>query len=181
MIYNMHKRGFTLIETLVAVLLLVTSVAGPLTIAARSLLAAAAAKEQITAFYLAQDAIEFVRYARDTNQLKGSTVNWIDGGGTGISLNACVTTVNAAGCRFDSTQGAAPVGCGATACPVMQYSTSLYRYVYSGGVATPFTRTVTISASPATERTVTATVSWRGSGGNTRQVVIEEHIFDWQP
>ena len=50
-------RGFTLIETLIAVLILTTAIAGPLTIASKGLTATLVAKDQISAFYLAQDAV----------------------------------------------------------------------------------------------------------------------------
>ena len=51
------KKGFTLIETLVAVSLLTVAIVAPMTLTARSLSAAYYARDQITAFHLAQEAI----------------------------------------------------------------------------------------------------------------------------
>src|SRR3990167_9485995 len=82
------KRGFSLIETLVAVLLLATAITGPLTIASKSFLVATVAKDQVTAFYLAQDAVEYVRFARDSNKLSGS--DWLSG--SVVDLDNCVST-----------------------------------------------------------------------------------------
>jgi prepilin-type N-terminal cleavage/methylation domain-containing protein len=71
-----QARGFTLVETLVAVLLLTVAIAGPLTIISKSLITALVAKDQVTAFFLAQDAVEYVRFVRDTNKLQDSA--WRD-------------------------------------------------------------------------------------------------------
>ena len=88
----LKKKGFTLIETLVAILILTTAIAGPLTIASRGLNAALIAKDQTTASYLAQDAIEYVRAVRDTNRLLGG--DWLTGaGGSGAitNLSGCIS------------------------------------------------------------------------------------------
>ena len=68
-------KGFTLIETLVAILLLSSAIAGPMTIAARGLYASTIVRNEVTAYYLAQDAMEYIRYARDSNSLTGS--DWL--------------------------------------------------------------------------------------------------------
>ncbi|MEK7156326.1 MAG: prepilin-type N-terminal cleavage/methylation domain-containing protein, partial [Patescibacteria group bacterium] len=61
--------GFTLVETLVAVMLLSVAVVAPMSLAARSLGSAYYARDQITAFYLAQEAIEALRSIRDSQIL----------------------------------------------------------------------------------------------------------------
>src|SRR3989344_5315664 len=81
--------GFTLIETLVAVTVLVAAIAGPLTIASRGLASANLARDQLIANFLAQEAIEFVRNTRDENVLRGS--DWLAG------LGSC----SAQGCEID--------------------------------------------------------------------------------
>jgi prepilin-type N-terminal cleavage/methylation domain-containing protein len=62
------RRGFSMIETLVAITMLTLAVTAPLTLAGQGLIAANYAKDQVTAFNLAQEAIELVRFHRD-NQL----------------------------------------------------------------------------------------------------------------
>lgn len=59
-----NKNGFTVVETLVAVTILMISIAGPLTVANKGLLAAVNAKDQMIASYLAQDAMEYVKNAK---------------------------------------------------------------------------------------------------------------------
>ncbi len=64
---NTENKGFTIIETLVAITILMVAITGPLTISQRGLTNAVFARDQLVATYLAQDALEFVHYARDWN------------------------------------------------------------------------------------------------------------------
>ena len=59
------SRGFTLIETLVAVSLLAVVIVAPMSLTTQSLSSAYYARDQMTAFHLAQEAIESVRSVRD--------------------------------------------------------------------------------------------------------------------
>jgi len=171
-------RGFTLIETLVAVLLLVSAIAGPLTLAAKGLSAALIARDQMVAFYLAQDAVEYVRYVRDSNKLSSAPSGWLAG------LSLCIGT---SGCTIDPTSGTI-AACG-TSCPyLLKYDDGANHKYFtydSQGTQTPqrFLRTITL-ASPAggggTEEILTVSVSWRAQSGVTRAIVVRENILDWQ-
>ncbi len=174
-------KGFTLIEMLVAVSILTTAIAGPLTIASKSLTSAMVAKDQVTAFLLAQDAVEYIRFVRDSNKLKGA--DWLTGAGgsaSGIDLTSCKSS---SGCYVDSTEHApsAPQACGAT-CDVLQYSTAQGRYTYSTTNTAPtiYTRTVTMTSLFDYEAKLTVVVAWKDTGSNTRSVTVTENIFDWQ-
>lgn len=200
MINNMHRlrtlfaqvskrvRGFTLIETLVAVLLLVASIAGPLTLAAKGLSAAQVSRDQMIAFFLAQDAVEYVHYVRDSNKLAGTS--WLAGSGAPeTDLTRCVGGV---GCTIDpfasqATQKIVP--CLGTCDPIKKKTngTSVYFTYDSTGVQTPqqFRRTVTLTPPPGAmsitnEAVLTVAVSWRAQSGVTRTISIRESIFDWQ-
>ncbi len=75
-----NQKGFTIIETLVAITILMISIAGPLTIAQKSLMAAIYAKDQVTASYLAQDLMEDIKNNRDNYILSngvGSLPTWV--------------------------------------------------------------------------------------------------------
>lgn len=62
-------KGFTLVETMVAVTIIMFAVTGPLFTASRSIVAAQIARDHLTASYLAQEGIEYVRAMRDNEYL----------------------------------------------------------------------------------------------------------------
>jgi prepilin-type N-terminal cleavage/methylation domain-containing protein len=64
-----QESGFTLIETLVAVSILTIAVMAPMTLATKSLSSAYYARDQVTAYHLAQEGLETVRSVRDANIL----------------------------------------------------------------------------------------------------------------
>lgn len=188
MMNDKNMQGFTLIETLIAVLLLALSITGPLAIASKGLTATLVAKDQITAFYLAQDALEYVRFARDSNLLGGG--DWLNGvgsSGTPFDLSTCVSDNGTSKCYVDSLaqQPGNPTTCG-VACPVLRYDTTTKSYNYNGAAAqTPqqFIRTITIMQATAflDEAVVTITVQWTNVAGVTHApVVIRENLFRWQ-
>lgn len=181
---KIKARGFTLIEMMVAVLLLTLAIGGPLTITSKGLLLAVVAKDQTTAFYLAQDAVEFVRYARDTNALSGG--NWLTGAGgsQAINLSTCINGSGTAKCYVDSISAAAPTTCGATCGPLYYNDTTKqFTYTTAGNRQTMFTRTVSITnpnGGVADEAVLRVEVAWRTVGGATRSVVVTESLFNWQ-
>lgn len=179
------KKGFTLIETMVAVLILAAAIAGPLTIASKGLSTALVAKDQTTAYYLAQDAVEYIRFARDTNRLHTGW-DWLvaDGGSnTSTNLSNCVS---AGGCYLDSLTNnpQVPVACGSGACPVMNYDATNHYFNYN--TLNPvylFTRTITITTpvgTNAAEAAVTVTVTWSDLPGSVHTITVRENLFNWQ-
>ncbi len=165
-------KGFTLIETLVAVLILMTAIAGPLTITFKGFTAATVAKDQVTAYFLAQDAIEFIRFARDTNRLASAT-DWLDGGGAGsINMNACK---QASGCAIDTIPGTVAAGSSA-----LRYNSTSGSYNTTGTGVPIFTRiTRIITVAGNTEVIASTTVTW-SAGGVGRSVTIFETLLNWQ-
>ncbi len=71
------ERGLTLVETLVAISILTIAVVGPLGIIAQALHTSYYTRDQMTAYYLAQEAIEYVRNLRD-NQSIAITKSFLD-------------------------------------------------------------------------------------------------------
>lgn len=173
------RKGFTLVETLVAITILMISVVGPLVFASQGLTNAMYARDQITAFYLAQDAVEQIRNIRDTNAIKArngdGTVTWTTG------LDKCFS--NAVGCQIDSTGGgpyyASVTDC-STTCAPMAYdpTTYIYRYNTAGDTQTNFTRTIKMQTVTPDEVEINVTISWK-TGIISRSFSVRENIFKW--
>ena len=119
-------RGFTLIETLIAISVLLLAITGPLTIATRGLTSAAFARDQVAAYYLAQEAVELIRNKRDNNHFANE--NWKDG------TDSCFVED---GCYVDSaTVDPIFTPCAESGCPLLQKSVTSGFYSYSTGVGT---------------------------------------------
>lgn len=195
-----YTRGFTLVETLVAVLLLSVAIAGPLTVASRAFSASVVAKEQVIAYYLAQDALEYVRFKRDSNCLASGTAAPCQPGITGnqwlSGLGACTTGT----CKVDSFANTVSscVDTDATDC-LLNYDSNATarRFTHNTGTgiaATKFKRYVNIGVSPTNgnnEALVTVTVVWNTPGASgvssgiscgtgARCVILKETLFNWQ-
>ena len=192
----MTNSGFTLMETLIAVLLLSTAIVGPLTIASKGLTTTLVAKNQITAFYLAQDAIEQIRFLRDSNCLASSdtcTVDlWLAELGLWDGSAWAGVCFSASGCHFDSL-GLHPTQatvCDVAGCPVLYYDKMAKQFTYLDGrsesttlapTTARFVRTVKITNTTPDEAVVTVTVSWSDIAGVTRvPITMRENIYLWQ-
>ncbi len=170
------KGGFTLLETLVALSILTFAVVGPLTLASYSISSASLSQNQLTAFYLAQEALEYVKNHRDTNVLTG--VDWLrDLAPVGSGNSKCRKFE---GCRVDipyNTINECPNG---GVCPKMRYSsdTGFYHQNTSFGVESPFTRAVKLANVSTYEEKISVTISWTERFG-VKSFTLEENIFNW--
>ena len=99
---NNNKKAFTLVEALVAISILMIAIAGPMTLAQKSLSTAILSKDQMIAGFLAQDAIEAVKNIRDQIAVSQTTGDWLAGNGV-LSLTPCVCNLNGDKCNFTSS------------------------------------------------------------------------------
>ncbi len=164
------NAGFTLIETFVAITVLLMAIAAPLTLASQGLSASRIARDQVTATYLIQEAVEYIRNARDTNTLSGNS--WLEG------FDDCLEKE----CTIDVPAGVI-ASCGKT-CDVLDFHASSGLYGYhedsSGWEASRFTRTITIQESlPGVEAHLVVTVGWQ-DGLRARTLTTNEIILNWQ-
>ena len=172
--YNL-PRGFTLVETLVAISLLTISIVAPMTLATQSLGSAYYARDQITAFHLAQEAIESVRHVRDKNILLNAL-------GTQTDLLAGFPP---SGAPFivDTLDDSMNSGACSSGCPPLKNNGELYGYgADSSWVPTKFTRTVTATFVPGSsndEINISVTVSWQTGSLNTRSFTISDNLYRW--
>ncbi len=174
-------RGFTLVETLVAVSILSVSILAGFTAVQGSLKNSSLSKDQVTAFFLAQEAIEFVKNIRDENALTnlGSTpTHWLNRLAEDSSDPCWFGNV----CRVDPYQYSissvnAIVFCGTSSgsCPVLNQSisgstTGLFGYT-AGWPASRFKREIQFEQITANQIYITVTVTWNmGTVPQTFQV-----------
>lgn len=183
-------RGFTLIETLVAILLVTVAIVAPMALTVQSLSSAIYARDQITASNLAQEGIEAVRSIRDSNILssaEGGGANLFDGIPTtpvGDPSGKKLFTVDAT--VVDPTEMIAD--CDST-CEPLQTNGTLYSYNPKGASGysdSAFTREMyaeVLRSDPATglpqEIRVTSQVSWKTAAFQTRTITVTEDLYDW--
>lgn len=174
-------RGFTLIESLVAITLLMVAIVAPMALTSQSLRSAYYARDQITAFYLAQEAIEALRAIRDgqilqiTQSANPSGLNIFGP----IPLNDDPFIVDA----HKTDLAASIFSCSSSpyngTCPPLQTDTTLYGY-QSGWTDTNFTRTITAhTVGSGDEIHITVTVTWATGAFQTRTFSISENMYRW--
>lgn len=175
------RSGFTLLETMVAIAILLVAVVAPISLIGDSLSNLYYARDQMIAVNLAQEGIEMVRQVRDSEKLNGNTF------ASALPLGNYDYVVDPY--SFFSTSGVSGIKAGLISCPscsdsgkaiVFDSTLGLYRQNFPSGSATPFGRVVNISSNGlgSDERRVTSTVTWR-TGNKLGSIVVEEYLFDW--
>ncbi len=174
-ILNKNKQGLTLIETLIAISILLMSAVMPMTIYSNSIVNARYASEQITATYLAQEAVELVKYMVDTRFNQGSS--WF-GNSSSPELPNCDGSGFGNVCTTEVSSGSI---CRGVSCSSMLYFDINNLYTHDNtGTPTKFSRTVEFDGNPNTEGAlVSSTVTWK-SGGKDRNVTVEEYVTKWR-
>ncbi len=171
-----NKRAFTLVETLVAIAVLVTSIVAPLSIAATSMFQARYSRDQIVATYLAQESVEMIRYVRDRNMMKalaGRTADWLEF----IPRDRWFSP------DWDTAQDGDFQVCSnpqdPLSCPYLRYNGAYS--LNSAGDNTPFKRAVRVTVNPSMldEITVESRVYWVSGTTGERMVSVRTHLYNW--
>jgi prepilin-type N-terminal cleavage/methylation domain-containing protein len=198
MMHHAHpSKGFTLVETLIAISILAVAVVGPFVAIQSALVASYAARDQVIASMLAQEAIEYVRAVRDENYIymvanPASSRTWFTGldstGGVDcVDPNPADATPRR--CIVDVIQNIAPSSnkvalcgnaSGSGTCPVLRRSPTTYLYTQDTSYpATPFTRSITLERlASGREMRVTAVVTW-SSGHRSYTITLTEILSAW--
>lgn len=166
----MKTKGFTLVETLVAISILILAVTGAFSAAQNGISSAIFSKDQIVAFYLAQEGMEHIRNLRDQNGLRG--VNWM----TDIALPGDPCQFGTT-CRVDAVNNTI-AACSGT-CPRVKLNNNGF-YAHDTGVDTQFRREITLTELvDEKEVAIAVRVTW-SKGLVNREFVARENIFNWQ-
>jgi hypothetical protein len=129
-------------------------------------------RDQITAFYLAQEANEYIRNTRDTNTLS-ETNEW----------NAYLTDCLATTCTVDTSKTPEEGGLEPCVgeCKHLRYDATSNQYGYTPVLESQFKRYITLEQPGANinELRVTTNVEWK-AGVRERAIVVESLIFNWE-
>lgn len=167
---NRLQAGFTLIETFMAITILLIAMTGPLVLVTTGLAVSKMAKGQVTAMYLAQEAVEYIRNVRDSNILTGN--NWLDG------LEDCIDNF----CKIDSPNEEISI-CGSSGCNNLDYNEISLLFGYStdsGWVNSRFEREIEIvEITNNKEMEIVVNMYWN-DGPKERQFIVKEKLLNWQ-
>lgn len=171
---NIIDRGFTLVETLVAVLMLSVVMVAITSLLTRSLQAISSSQDYFIASKLALEGIEMIRTKRNNNLISivpNGSITWNSNLTTGdYEFDSLNTTALQPGQNLPALSGTPRTLCVSTA------DTSSGRYVYTCGANTVslqgnFTRTITISDPDPLDPWLQVTVSVTSSSLTTPYVL----------
>lgn len=161
-------KGITLIETLVAIFVLITGIVGAFSLIISVMSFTSYNSNKLIASYLAQEGVELVRNIRDINWWQNNDWDIYDG----LNINRDSEIDYNDDSLINSTDR------------YLKIDANGY-YNYDSGGDTNFKRNISVSnIDPVTGNTlpdsvlVTITVSWEEKG-NTYYVQVVEHLYNW--
>ncbi len=199
--FKQKNKGFTLVETLISIFILTMVIAAFMELIANNWFIARFTNNEITANYLAQEALDSIRNDRDTTMFLGnnplnqpqSRVTFygrygVDGRWTTGTLSKCYSV---GGCEFDITKFPAipPAECASSGCTQTLYydpsptTGGFYTYTPVTGrtIPTTFIRQVnmTVNGNQKEELNITVKITWK-NGTQTRSKLSYYTLMDWQ-
>lgn len=182
------NKGFTLVETMFAVMILTFTIVSMMTVVANSLFAARYAKDEITVNYLLQEVIDSIRNDRDTSVFLQNTQT-IDAAWDDFA-DKYTDCVGPRGCTFDVLSSTSPTLCPTSGCPKLCYDSNADTSSFyvnedtfgdcpgTGQIQTNFSRKIVVTRN-ADEINVTVTISWL-NGTLTRTRSLSTTFMKWQ-
>ncbi len=156
---NKNNRGFTLLETIVAVGLIMVGFVAVLVLITTSLFYISNIQDRLAAANLIAEGIEVVRNIRDNNWLQNRTWN------SGLANGDYQTAYNSM--SLSSYNGS----------PLLLNSNGLYNY--TSGATTSYVRKISIANLSNYEIRIITTVTWQRRG-ITYSSSAEDHLFNWK-
>ena len=191
-LYLKKQNGFSLVEMLVSISILLLVVTGPMTVTSRTAKSATFATEQVQAFFLAQEGLEIAQKLRDDLLLINITapgVAWTAFTNTTGTYIFCYS-LTGCGLEWDSNDTlalAAPADCLLTSGCKLRRDTrinpgrSLYTYKSpASSEITPFSRKIYLTSTVDGRGVrVRSVVSWRtGSLVAEQKVEVETYLYN---
>ena len=191
-LYLKKQAGFSLVEMLVSISILLLVVTGPMTVTSRTSKSATFATEQVQAFFLAQEGLEIAQKLRDDLLLvnfASAGVAWTafsNSTAAGAGAGAYQRCFNG-GCGLEWANGnsvSSSVSCSTiTDCRLYRKNNpdrSLYTYSAAGNTITPFTRKINFTKTLDLKGIkVVSQVTWRtGSLVAEQRVEVETYLYN---
>jgi len=158
-----REKGFSLLEVMVAVSLIIVGLLGALLLISRSFSGGAVSASLLVAANLAQEGIEVVKNIRDLSYAAdGSWDNWYaDFSGGTYSV------------QYDS------VSLGGLAGNYLRYNSANGLYSYTAGENTAFRRQIILTKISDEEVRVQAVVTWVEQN-QPQSLTVEDHLWNWR-
>jgi type II secretory pathway pseudopilin PulG len=175
-----NQKGFTVLESIVAIFVLSLSISGVFSAVQQSLSQTIVAKDEVKAFYLAQEAMEIIRNKRDANLLaiiNTGSGHWL----SGIAQNSSDPCYFGNTCTVDAYYYYIGKCWGEwESCPPLRQDTDS-TFLYSYNASWPdsiFTRSIQIESINEDEIAVKVRVSWT-KGLLNKEFEVKAHLFNW--
>jgi len=162
------SRGFTLVETILAIFVISVGVGGIFAFLGNTIRFTPGLDNQLVASYLAQEGVEIVRNIRDSNYIErsdGGPASWDKDLDLGCPGNAY---------QADYNDTAPVIVC------FIDGKLNLVGgfYVHDLGPSTLFQRKIIIDLTSPYQLDITVEVTWE-ERGNTQTFAVETQLFDW--
>lgn len=163
MLKQTGKKGFTLLEMMIAIVVITVGVIAIMSLIHRAALGSQLASSRVAAAYLAQEGLEIVRNIRDSNwlaQRENSEVVWDQ--------------------NLQSGNWEAEFS-GLTLTPFQNRNLKIDGgfYNYSSGQDTKFKRKITVAKPSSNVLEVSVEISWQ-ERGNSYSTSFYENLYDWK-
>ena len=162
---NKQTSGFTLIETMVAVGVIMIGLVSALGAITTALFYVSNIQDRLIAANLTAEGIEIIRNIRDNNWLQN--LPWNNGLSGGDYQTACA--LPACGSISFSSYGGNPL--------LFDSGSGLYNY--TSGSSTAYMRKLSITNLSNYEIRVVSTVTWQRRSA-TYDISAEDHLFNWK-
>ncbi|MBI4134851.1 MAG: type II secretion system protein [Candidatus Sungbacteria bacterium] len=190
--------GFTLLETIIALGVILGGIVGPYTLATRGVISSSTAKDKLIALNLSQEGIELVRHLRENNILEGQPwhkgISKNDGGGgpdceAGYQISAIDEDGNLGELECYRDLPMYYYGNTGLNLPLYVHSNQMYGIL---GKETVYKRRVEVmhpipassdyytpGVPPSDQMLIRVTVEWQ-TRSFTQSIALEEVMFDWE-